>query len=57
MNFNVRSRCAQVLRTTAQVNTILHVHNQFLYDYFNLKTKTSVTDVQICQQTKTPTSQ
>jgi hypothetical protein len=53
MNFNVKSRCAQVQRNTAQVNTILHVHNQSLYDYFNLKTKTSVGVVQICQETKT----
>ena len=36
MNFNVKCRCAQVQRNTAQVNTILDVHNQFLYDYFNL---------------------
>jgi len=57
MNFNVKSRCAQVQSNTAQVNTILHVHNQFLYDYFNLKTKTRVSDVQISQETKTHTFQ
>jgi len=57
MNFNVKSRCAQVQRNTAPVNTILHVHNQFLYDYFNLNTKTSANDVQIYQDTKTHTFQ
>jgi len=57
MNFNVKSRCAQVQRNTAQVNTILHVHDQFLYDYFNLNIKTSANDIQICQDTKTHTFQ
>ena len=58
INFNVKSNCAQVQRNTAQVsNTTLHVHNQFLYDYFNLKSKTSVTDIQVCQDTKTHTFQ
>jgi len=37
--FQCKSRCAQIQSNTAQVNTILHVHNQFLYDYFNIKTK------------------
>jgi len=57
MNFNVKSRCAQVQSNTAQVNTIRHVHYQSPYDYFNLKTKTSVAVVQICQETKTHTFQ
>ena len=52
MNFNVKCRCEQVQSNTAQVNTMLQVHNQFLYDYFNLKTKTNVGDIQICQETK-----
>ena len=55
MNFNVKSRCAQVRSNTAQANKILYVHYQLLYDYFNLKTKTSVTHVQVCHNTKIPT--
>ena len=53
----VKSRCAQVQRNTAHVNTKLHVLNQFLYDYYNLRNKTSVTDVQLCQDTKIHTLQ
>jgi len=51
-NFNVKSRYAQVQSNTAQVNAILHVHNQLLYGYFNFKTKISVSNVQIFQKTK-----
>ena len=51
-NFSVKSRCAKVRSNTAQVNKILYVHSQLLYDYFNLKTKTSVRDVQVCHKTK-----
>jgi len=50
-------QCAQVQSNTTQVNTILHVHNQRLYDYFNLKAKTSVSGIQICQMTKIHTFQ
>ena len=55
INFNVKSKCAQVWSNSAQVNKILQVPNQLLYDYFNLKTKTSVTNVQVCHKTKIPT--
>ena len=57
MHSNVKSRCPQVQGNTAQVNTMFHVHNQLLYDYFNSKTKTTVGDVQLCQETKTHTFQ